>query len=203
MKDKLVENLHWMIILYAAWGLFTLYEEKEVELEASAVSIPVIESKIARSKAKLKQIETFKKNLSQSKVRVQEVVKQIEKVQKQLPSDVNDTEVESLIGDIANNLKIKETQPSPDRETNNGFYFAKDYKLTGYGTFIQFLIFFENLEKTERILNVKGVELAYDDDKTKGRFPIVNLTATIESFRYNTQYKERSGVEEIEKKFGN
>ncbi len=203
MKESLVKNLHWFIILYACWGLFVIYEEKEAQLETSAVSIPVITAKITRSKAKLRQIETFKKNLSQSKERVQEVVKQIEKVQKQLPSDVNDTEVESLIGDIANNLKIKEPQPSPDKETNNGFYFAKDYRLTGYGTFIQFLIFFENLEKTERILNVKSLELVYDESKTRGRFPIVNLTAIIESYRYNTEYTERSGVEEIEKKFGN
>ena len=203
MKDGLVKNLHWLIILYACWGLFTIYEEKEVELETSGVSIPVIEAKITRSKGKLRQIETFKKNLSQSKERVKEVVKQIEKVQKQLPSDVNDTEVQSLMGDIANNLKIKEPQPSPAEEVNNGFYFAKDYKFTGYGTFIQFLIFFENLEKTERILNVKGLELEYDDDKTRGRFPIVNIKTTIESYRYNTDYKERSGVEEIEKKFQN
>jgi Tfp pilus assembly protein PilO len=201
MKEKLVSNFHWIIIFYALFGYFELYEEKEEALENSLVSIPIIEAKIVKAKRKIRQIETFKKNLSKSKERVKEVVKQIEKVQKQLPSDVNDTVVQSIIGDIANKLKIKEPSPVPDKETNNGFYFAKDYKFTAFGTFIQFLIFFENLNKTERILNVKSFKLDFDKSRTKGRFPIVNLSAVIESFRYNQSYKERSGVEEIENKF--
>ena len=142
------------------------------------------------------------KNLTKSKERVKEVVKQIEKVQKQLPTDVNDTQVQSIIGDIANNLKIKDPSPTPEEETNNGFYFAKEYKFSAYGTFIQFLIFFENLEKTERILNIKSLKITFDQEKTRGRFPIVNLDTVIESFRYNQSYRERSGVEEIEKKYG-
>jgi Tfp pilus assembly protein PilO len=201
MKEKIVSNLHWIIIFYALFDCFELYEQKEVALESSAVSIPVIEAKIIKAERKIKQIESFKKNLSKSKERVKEVVKQIEKVQKQLPSDVNDTVVQSIIGDIANKLKIKEPSPVPEKETNNGFYFAKDYRLTAYGTFIQFLIFFENLNQTERILNVKSLNISFDKDKTKGRFPIVSLSAIIESFRYNQNYKEKSGVEEIENKF--
>lgn len=201
MKNKLVANLHWIIILFSVFGYFELYEEKEVELENSGASIPVIKAKIQKAKRKISQVEKFKKNLSKSKERVEEVVKQIEKVQKQLPSDVNDTVVQTIIGDIARKLKIKEPSPAPGQETNNGFYFAKDYQFSAYGTFIQFLIFFENLEKTERILNVKSFNLIFDPVKTKGRFPIVNLTAVVESFRYNQSYKEESGVEEIEKKF--
>jgi Tfp pilus assembly protein PilO len=201
VKEKLVANFHWIIIFYACFGYFELYEEKEEALENSAVSIPIIEAKIAKTKRKIRKIQTFKKNLSKSKERVKEVVKQIEIVQRQLPSDVNDTVVQSIIGDIANKLKIKEPSPVPEQETNNGFYFAKDYKFTSYGTFIQFLIFFENLDKTERILNVKSYKLDFDEKRTKGRFPIINMTAVIESFRYNQTYKEKSGVEEIENKF--
>lgn len=202
MKEQLVKNFHWVIILYACWGLFTIYEEKESELETSANVIAPMQAKINRQKRNLKKMESFKKNLTKSKERVREVVKQIEKVQRQLPSDVNDTEVQTLIGEIATSLKIRDPQPSPDKETNNGFYFAKEYKFSGFGTFIQFLIFFENLEKAERILNVKSFQLTFDQGKTKGRFPIVNIETVIESFRYNNSYKERSGVEEIENKYG-
>ena len=203
MKDKIVANFHWILIFYSLFSYFELYEAKEEALQNSSVSIPVIEAKILSAKRKIKKIETFKKNLTKSKERVKEVVKQIEKAQKQLPSDVNDTEVQSLIGGIATKLKIKDPSPIPDKEVNNGFYFAKDYKFTGYGTFIQFLILFENLEKTERILNIKSFDMVFDNEKTKGRFPIINLQVIVESFRYNQNYTEKSGVEEIEKKFAN
>ena len=43
----------------------------------------------------------------------------------------------------ATKLKIKDPSPIPDKEMNNGFYFAKDYKFSGYGTFIQFLILYK------------------------------------------------------------
>ncbi len=202
MKNAIVRNFHWIIIAYAAFGLFEIYEEKEEALTNAVSSIEPMQIKINRTKSKIRKMEAFKKNLTKSKERVKEVVKQIEKVQKQLPTDVNDTQVQSIIGDIANNLKIKEPSPSPDKETNNGFYFSKEYKFTAYGTFIQFLIFFENLEKTERILNIKSLNIEFDEERTRGRFPIVNIDTIIESFRYNQSYRERSGVEEIETKYG-
>lgn len=201
MKETLVKNIHWFLIMYTCFGLYTIYEEKSVVLDQALGQPELIKVKITQAENKLKQIERFKKNLSKSKERVKEVVKQIEKVQKQLPSDVNDTEVQSLIGDIANGLKIRDPAPSPDQETNNGFYFTKKYKFEGTGTFLQFLIFFENLEKAERILNVEGFSLVADKTQMKSRFPILKLSTTIESYRYNTSYKEKSGVDEIESKY--
>lgn len=201
MKEMLVKNFHWFIIAYAGMGLWDLYEEKNDALESSAQLAPTVELKIQRAKNQIKKIERFKKNLSKSKERVQEVVKQIEKAQKQLPSDVNDTEVQSLIGNIAKKLKIQEPSPSPGKEENNGFYYSKEYEFKGVGTFLQALIFFENLEKAERILNVKSFEMNIDPTKGKSRFPILNINTIVESYRYNTSYKEKSGVDEIENQY--
>jgi Tfp pilus assembly protein PilO len=201
VKDQIVKNFHWFIIMYALWGLYTIYEEKQLEIEAGIAAIPPVEEKILKAKRKIADIEKFKQNLSQSKERVEEVVKQIEKVQKQLPSDVNDTEVQELIGGIATKLRIKEPAPNPGKEANNGFYFTKEYEFSGQGTFIQFLIFFENLDKAERILNVQKVKLNLDPNSMKSRFPIVNINTTIESYRYNTSYREKSVVKEIENQY--
>ena len=201
MKEQLVKNFHWIIIAYASLGLYELYEEKNQQLLNSSQLAPPVVSKITRAKNEIKKIERFKKNLSKSKERVQEVVKQIEKVQKQLPTNVNDTEVQSLIGDIAQKLKIQDPSPEPGAEVNNGFYFTKEYKFKGVGTFLQALILFENLENAERILNVKSFELAVDSTKAKSRFPILNISTSVESYRYNNRYKEKSGVDEIENQF--
>ena len=201
MKEMLVRNFHWFIIAYACMGLWDIYELKTEALENSAQLAPAVSTRIQRAKNQIKKIERFKKNLSKSKERVQEVVKQIEKAQKQLPSDVNDTEVQSLIGDIAKKLKMVEPQPSPGKEANNGFYFSKEYIFQAKGTFLQAIIFFENLKNSERILNVKSFDIALDESKAKSRFPILNISTAVESFRYNSSYKERSGVDEIENQF--
>ena len=201
MKDQIVKNLHWFIIAYVAWGIFGIYEEKMAMLENVKNAIPPIQTKIAQGKKKISEIETFKKNLTQSKERVEEVVKQIEKAQKQLPSDVNDTEVQELLGGIASGIRMKDPSPTPGKENNLGFYFAKEYEFKGVGTFIQHLIFFENLEKADRILNVKNVAMKLDESSIKSRFPIVMLQTLVESFRYNTAYREKSYVQDIEKQF--
>lgn len=184
-----------MILAYAAFGLYGIYEEKNLALQAEQQQTPGIEDKIKRAQNKLKEIDKFKKNLASSKERVEEVVKQIEKIQKQLPADVNDAEVQQLVGNIAKDLRIQDPSPSPSAETLNGFYFAKDYIFTGKGTFLQFLILFEKLAKAERILNVKKVVMNYDDQEVRSRFQVLQIQTIVESFRYNTSYKERADVQ--------
>ena len=201
MKESLLKNLHWMIIAYAGFTLFTIYEEKEQVYQDLVTRTPALKNKIQREKTKLAQIEEFKKNLSATKERVQEVVRQIEKVQKQLPTDVNDTQVQEVLGGYASELRMKEPLQAPGEEKNHGFYFAKEYSFEGKGTFLQALIFFENLAKADRILNVKNVKIKHSNLDNRSRFQIIDLQTTVESFRYNKNYEEKSGVEAIESQF--
>lgn len=201
MKDVLIKNLHWFIIAYAAWSTFTVFEEKEEEYKNLVQQTPALQSKIAREKRNLSQIEEFKANLAETKDRVREVAKQIEKAQRQLPADVNDAQVQEMLGEVSDKLKMKQPKQSPLEETSHGFYFAKLYSFEAKGTFLQSLIFFETLAKSERILNVKNVEIKQSTEKTRSRFQVVNMKTTVESFRYNKNHVEKSGVEEIEKQF--
>jgi Tfp pilus assembly protein PilO len=201
MKELLIKNIHWLLIFYAANNIFMLYEEKSEQFENIIAQTPVLSAKIQKEKRKLVQIEEFKKNLSATKKRVTEVVKQIEKVQKQLPSDVNDAEVQTLLSNIGKGLRVQSEQQAPREEQNNGFYFAKEYEYNAKGTFIQSLIFFENLQKAERILNVKSFVIASAEEDVRSRFQIVDFTIMIESFRYNKAYRERDAVKEIENQF--
>ena len=201
MKNALIKNLHLLIIAYALNGLFTIYTENEEKLENMKAQTPAIRAKIQKEKKNLAQIEDFKKDLAATKERVQEVVTQIEKAQKQLPADVNDAQVQEYLSKVSEDLKMKQPKQAPGEEENLGFYFAKKYNFQARGTFLQSLIFFETLAKAERILNVKEVKIKHIQDKVRGRFQIIDVDTTVESFRYNKNYKEKSGVEEIEKQF--
>lgn len=201
MKNKLLGNIHWIFFLMAAMNLFDLFEISSEKVETTKTSIDGLESKRIQQNRKLAQITKFKENLSQSKERVLEVVKQIEKVQKQLPTNVNDAEVASKVTEIAEELKFRDITITPKAEVANGFYFTKNYSFKSEGTFLQSIILFENLQKTERILNIKDFEVKQISENLRGKFKVLNVAIGIESYRYNNSYKEKSGVEEIENEF--
>lgn len=199
--DSLVKNLHIFIILYAMFNLYTLYEEQTMNYEQSEAQIPGIESQIESHKAKIAEIETFKANLEASKQRVQEVVRQIERVQKQLPTDVNDTLVQQYFTNTAEKLRMINPNPTTGEDKLNGFYYSKDYKFTASGTFLQTLILLEQISKSERILNIKSISMKQTTLNRRSRFQILDIEMNVESYRYNTNYQEKSGVEEIEQQF--
>lgn len=201
MKDSFLANFHWLIILYAGFSLFTIFEEKTEQTEQAMMALQAVEAKRDQTNRKLAEINKFKANLQASKERVNEVVNQIEKVQKQLPTEVNDTEVQQLLGGFSDELRIKDPKALPSKETLNGFYFEKEYLFEAKGTFLQFLVFFEKLQKADRILNVKKMVITHDEDDQRGRFQVLSLQATIESYRYNVNHKEKSGIAEIEQQY--
>lgn len=201
MKDMLIKYIHFFVILYAVWSFSELFNQHEEKLANLNAELQGQQSLVAKTEVKLKKIAEFKKKVGNFKERVREITIQIEKVQKQLPADVNDTEVQQLVGGIAKDLKIKNPAPSPGKEEPNGFYFAKNYDFQASGTFLQFLILLEQLEKSERILNVKDFEFKKPESNERSRFQVLNAMITLESFRYNTNYKEDDGVKSIEQKF--
>lgn len=199
--NQIIKNLHVFIIIYALWGLYTIYEEKEESIIATEAEIPNLENQIKISEKKLAEIDSFKANLEASKLRVEEVVKQIEKVQKQLPVELNDTAVQGYLSDLGGKIHMLNVKPSIMSEIPNGFYFTKNFKFTGTGTYLQFLILIEQLSKSERLLNVKSLSLKTSTEQTRSRFKLLDIDLDIESYRYNMNYKEKSGVEEIESQF--
>jgi len=193
VKDALIKNLHIFILLYTAYINYNLYEEKTLEVESLKAQIASTEARLARSKTELAKIDQFNKDLAASKQRVEEVVAEIERVQKQLPSEINDTEVQQLLVGVTNDLRMKDPNTRPKNEVPNGFYFTKDYDFSAKATFLQSLIFFEkleNLSKSNRILNVKYVRI-YDDPSAdeRSQFRGLNLATNVESYRYNSAYK--------------
>lgn len=193
MKDTLIKNLHVFIFLYTAFINYELFEQKTVEVEGVKGEIASTKARLTRSKAELAKVDQFNKDLASSKQRVEEVVAEIERVQKQLPSEINDTEVQQLLNSVSSDLRMMVPNMTPKVEIPKGFYFSKEYDFTAKATFLQSLIFFEKLEslsKSNRILNVKYVRI-FDDPEADNRsqFRGLKLATNIESYRYNTAFK--------------
>lgn len=198
--ELLVKNIQWLIILNAAWSYYGRLEEHNANLESIRSQVPPLEEQIVKLNKKLEEAKIFLANLEVSKKRVQEVAGQIEQVQKQLPNQLNDTEILDFFTTEATTLNLKPLL-SPGVEESRDFYFAKKYSMKVTGTYLQFMIYFERIGNSERLINIQSMNLAQQSEKQKGRFQMLTMDATLESFRYNPGYKEDTGIEKIESEF--
>lgn len=195
MKDFLIKNVHLVIIIYAAYNAFQMYEQKEADLEVSNAILDRSQAKLEKSKSSIKRIDKYQKNLNESEKKFQIVVDKLKQIQRQLPSEINDTEVQRTLASIATDLKMIDMDTKAKQEvlSPNKFYFAKDYEYTAKGTFLQGLIFLErleNLSRDGRILNVKSVDMSLDpSSNAKSRFKVLSLKTVVESYRYNPNYR--------------
>lgn len=204
MKDfvsNILSKLHILILLYGAWSFYSVYSDYENQVEEINVQKPAIEAEIKKAEQKLSQIDEFRKNVDQTKLKVNEVFGNIEKVQRQLPSEINDIEILDFLSKEGRTLNIPELEPNPKEEQPMGFYISKQYSIKGRATFLQFVVFLERINGAERLFNIKNFKISAPVEAQKGRFQVVNFEATIDTFKFNSSHKESSGVEEIESEF--
>jgi Tfp pilus assembly protein PilO len=196
-----LSKLHLIIFLYAAWSFYSVYSDYEVQIDEIAQQKPAIEAEIKKAEKKLSQIDEFRKNVDQTKLRVNEVFGNIEKVQRQLPSEILDIEILDFLAKEGRTLNVPELDPNPKDEQPMGFYISKQYGIKGRATFLQFVVFLERINGAERLFNVKNFKISAPVEAQKGRFQVVDFETTIDTFKFNSSYKESSGVEEIESEF--
>lgn len=193
--DILVKNFHLLILFYALFGAFEYYEAQEAKLTEAQSFKDSSEAKLLRSKRELSKVKQYREDLEASEKRVTEVVSKLEELTRQLPPNINDTEISTILEKYSSKLKMIDLGFSPGKEEAREFYFAKDYFVDVKGTYLQFLIFYEKLEnlaRNGRILNVKYLRMKKSETGDKrSRFQILDLTTTFEAYRSNSKFDMR------------
>ena len=201
MKDlvnKLIANLQVFIVLWGLYGAWVMYDEHSLKMDDLNNQFPSIEADILANQKKVKEIQEFVKKTEESKVRVEEVAKNIESAQKQLPADINDNQILTVFNSEINALNIKDPQTIPGGETTGTYFISKEYKLKANGTFLQFMIFFERIGNATRIYNVKSLKLVNADSNNRGRFQLISCESIIEAFRYNPDFRVDRGFDSLQ-----
>jgi Tfp pilus assembly protein PilO len=193
LVNKIIPNVHFLILLYGLYGAWVMYDEHIVQYDEIINRGSGLDEEILKADKKVKEIQEFVKKTDESKIRVEEVAKNIENVQKQLPADTNDTQILTFFQKEINALNIKDANFTPGKEDKSVYYIAKEYNLKAKGTFLQFLIFFERIGNADRIYNIKNLKLTNTSDSQKGRFQIIDGEGTIQAFRFNPEFKVDRG----------
>ena len=201
MKDlvnKLIASLHYFIIAYGLYGVWLLYDAQTIRMEELNNQFPAVEAEIVTNQKKVKEIQEFVKKAEESKVRVEEVAKNIESAQKQLPAEINDNQILTFFNQEISSLNIKDPQIVPGRENTSTYFISKEYMVKAKGTFLQFLILLERIGNSTRIYNVKNLKLVNADTSQRGRFQLISAEGIVEAFRFNPDFKVDRGFEKSE-----
>lgn len=199
--EKLLKNLHWFIIAYAAVNFYLIYTETDERYQGIVAQEEIQRNQLASSKKTQREIANYYKNINEEKDKIERVAKEIEKTQQLLPSEISDSENITLLRRMADDVNIKELSITPEQEFDRGFFIARRYRVKARATFLQFLIMFEKIAENKRILNVGESVFRKSSEPQRGKFQVIDGSFTIEAYRYNSNFKEDRGIDEIEKKF--
>ncbi len=191
--NKLIANLHIFIILYGLWGGWELYEEHSIQIGSVNEEITRVESDLSTSRKKIQEIEEFSKKTEEYKARVEGVAKNIEEVQKQLPSETNDGQIISYLNSEIISLNIKDPSVNSGKEESSTYFISKEYNLKMKGTFLQFLVLLERIGSAARIYNVKSLKMVTSNEPKKGRYQLVETEGVIQAYRFNPDFKVDRG----------
>jgi Tfp pilus assembly protein PilO len=199
LLNKLLGSAHFFIIIWVAYGAYEMYEAHEEQMNQTIAQFPTVEADIEKQKQKLKEIQDFIKKAEEYKVRVEEVAKNIEAVQRQLPAETSDSQILAFFQEEMKVLNIKNPDLRPGMEQPTTYFISKDYNLKASGTFLQFLVFLERIGTAARIYTIQSLRMVVNNSNNKGRFQVIDTDMLIQAYRYNPAFKVERGFTEPEK----
>ncbi|MBC7429270.1 MAG: type 4a pilus biogenesis protein PilO [Bacteriovorax sp.] len=199
--QKILRNIHWIIIAVAAFNFYQAYSKADEEYTSVETQQESQKTLLSKNKKTIREIANYYKNIKEEKEKIERVAKEIEKMQQLLPSDISDSDNINLLRRMADDVNIKELSITPDADSVRGFYIARRYKLKAKATFLQFLIMFEKIGENKRILNIGESQFQKSEVPQRGKFQIIEGEFILEAYRFNPNFKEDRGIDEIQKKF--
>ena len=202
--QKLIEKIHWIVFMYALFLGYDMYSVHQESMFNLNTRISVMNSNIIKARKKVSDLKKYFKDIEEAKRNIELVALEVEKVQRRLPADIADSENIKLIEDISQRLNIKSVSIRPEQEISKGFYFIKNYMVSGEATYLQFLVLFEKISESKRLLNIKSVKFDLIADRVqRARFKLIKGMVTVQTYRYNNQFRESRGINKIESEFKN
>ncbi len=192
-----MKNVWIVFIVLIGLDVFQKWEAHNEQIVILKDQIPTLENKKKRLIKKQKEIQKYLKDVEEAKKQINLVAEEVEKISRQLPDNIDDTKNLASLSQVAQGLNIRNIFLEPLSEENKGFFVSKKYKLSGEGTYLQFLIFMEKISSNEKLLNVRNFKFIRSEQGQRGRFQSIKAEIFVEAYRYNGEYKEDRGIEKI------
>lgn len=196
-----IPRLHLFWLLWIGYSGYLFIIEQQEGLEQTAQQEAIMASKVVKKRRSTKKMKSYLTDVENAKKRIEIVAMEVEKLQRKLPVEISDAKILDYFLEIAKKLRIKDFTSEPSGEVSKGFYIIREYNFKMSGTFLQLVVFFEQIAKSEQLLNIKSLDILASSKKTKSRFGLVDVKGILESYRYNKNHQEDRGIEQIESKY--
>lgn len=190
--QALLHNLHWLIILYAGWQGYEIYETNNQVILNLQSKLQKSQKEFKKRSKELEVVKQYEDQKEEASKQFKEVEAEFQVIKKKLPSNFNHIQNKQMFINIADKLNIKDAIVDDNKlkEENKGFYFLKKYKLKGNGTFLQFLIMLERVSESERLFNINSLVFKEGKSAQRGRFSVIGSEIIVEAYRYNENYEK-------------
>lgn len=187
--EKLLKLLPVLALLYAANNCYTMYENYEMQITNLNTEI---ESQNIQRQENIKtkaDIEEYKRNIEIEKTKIARVEKEIEKIQQLFPSEISDNDNITLVRKYAEDVRVSQvTRVAPLGDEDKGFYIARPYHFAMKATYLQFIVFLEKLSDSDRIINIRNVDLKVNNESQKGKYQLIDGEITLETYKFNPNF---------------
>ncbi len=189
MKSKLM--LAFMIFLagvgFAAYEYYEFINTEVVEMEQEQEAI---RTKIQAKQNDYNRLKGFAANIELVKQELRELNLQLESALEHLPKSFNLSGLLRKLSSLAQNSGVELASFKPDKtETrNDGQFFASlkiDFDIKG--TYAQTLLFFDQLTRLKRIVNLETMKMQIRDNnssKSASSISVADVTGTIRTYRF-------------------
>lgn len=196
-----IPRLHLLWILWVGYATYLFFIEAQQGVALVMSQETMMAAKVIKKRTETHVMKSYILDAENAKQKIELVASHVEKLQKKLPMAISDAKILDYFMTTAKLLRIKDFTSEPSNEISKGFYVIKEYNFKMSGTYLQLLVFFEEVAKSEQLLNIKALDIVKSKKVTKSRFGVVNVTGVLESYRYNKNHKEDRGIEAIEKQY--
>ncbi len=189
------------VVLYFAFSKYPAIQQERESIDSEIASVR--QEKESKEK-EFKEIQVAMNDLESTKESLKKQVEELEALRRTLPSDNSDVATIEIIQKIVRDINLQNVYLTPEpNEQNMGFYLIRNITLKATGTYLQFLLLLESIGNNERIFNMPKVVLTKSNKSQRGRFQLVDVEILINTYRYNPDYQEDTGIEKIEDEFKN
>ena len=91
LSRLILQKLHILIILYTAYTTYDAFDKHQSKMEQLNERLPVLNNKIRKVTRDIERAREYQENFEIKKKEVEEIQKQIETAQRQLPNSTDDT----------------------------------------------------------------------------------------------------------------
>ncbi len=194
--------VHIFALLYVVYNTYSIYDEISHKREAIDQQLAEAKQEKEAKEKEYNELQSFVKDVDAAKENIKKVADELEALRRKLPSDNSDVATIEVIQKIVKDINLQEVDLKPEpNEQNMGFYLIRNINFKATGTYLQFLLLMESIGNNERIFNMPKVSLTKSAKAQRGRFQLVDANVLINTYRYNPDYTEDTGIQKIEEEF--